>query len=111
MANHSQVDHSLTAEQPWSASNISPSVITSHPVDSGEAMDCQASVIVVPETSISAGRPLNILTLGKIPEPTLLDERSLLACIVRAIPAGSGGRIRISSTVSESLKFSVGCFY
>lgn len=28
---------------------------------------------------------------------TLLDERSLLACIVRTIPAG--GRIRISSTV------------
>ncbi|OVA04746.1 hypothetical protein BVC80_1719g81 [Macleaya cordata] len=36
-------------------------------------------------------------------EPTLLDERSLLVCIVRAIPAGSGGRIRISSTLSNRL--------
>jgi hypothetical protein len=33
-------------------------------------------------------------------EPVLLDERSLLACIVRAVPAGSDNRIRISSTVS-----------
>lgn len=40
------------------------------------------------------------LAVGKAIELTLLDERSLLACIVRAIPAGSGNGIRISSTVS-----------
>jgi hypothetical protein len=34
-------------------------------------------------------------------EPSLLDERSLLACIVRAVPAGTEGGIRISSTVSQ----------
>ena len=33
-------------------------------------------------------------------EPALLDERSLLACIVRAVPAGPEGGIRISTTVS-----------
>ena len=33
-------------------------------------------------------------------EPALLDERSVLACIVRAVPAGPEGGIRISSTVS-----------
>ncbi|WOL18134.1 hypothetical protein Cni_G26927 [Canna indica] len=36
-------------------------------------------------------------------EPNLLDERSLLACIVRAIPAGSDGRIRISTTLPNRL--------
>lgn len=37
---------------------------------------------------------------GRAHASVLLDERSLLACIVRAIPAGSGGQIRISTTVS-----------
>ncbi|XP_010235365.1 uncharacterized protein LOC100831359 isoform X2 [Brachypodium distachyon] len=36
-------------------------------------------------------------------EPALLDERSLLACIVRAVPAGSDNRIRISSTLPNRL--------
>lgn len=39
--------------------------------------------------------------LPRIPkEPALLDEISLLACIVRAVPAGREGGIRISTTVS-----------
>jgi hypothetical protein len=33
-------------------------------------------------------------------EPALLDERALLACIVRAVPAGPEAGIRISTTVS-----------
>ncbi|KAI3981911.1 hypothetical protein MKX01_041174 [Papaver californicum] len=37
------------------------------------------------------------------PDANLLDERSLLVCLVRAIPAGSGGRIKISSTLSNRL--------
>ncbi|XP_074569904.1 uncharacterized protein LOC141826549 isoform X2 [Curcuma longa] len=42
--------------------------------------------------------------LSKTPlEPKLLDERSLLVCIVRAIPAGSDGRIRISTTLPNRL--------
>jgi hypothetical protein len=42
--------------------------------------------------------------LPRIPkEPALLDERSLLACIVRAVPAGPEGGIRISTTVSYFL--------
>ncbi|CAM0911766.1 unnamed protein product [Alopecurus aequalis] len=36
-------------------------------------------------------------------EPVLLDERSLLACIVRAVPAGYDNRIRISSTLPNRL--------
>lgn len=38
-------------------------------------------------------------TSGKVPEPNLLDERALLACLVRAIPPESGSGITISSTV------------
>ncbi|CAJ2667323.1 unnamed protein product [Trifolium pratense] len=40
-------------------------------------------------------------TITKVPEIALLDERSLLACIVRTIPAA--GRIRISSTLPNRL--------
>ncbi|KAL6900672.1 hypothetical protein ACP4OV_005348 [Aristida adscensionis] len=36
-------------------------------------------------------------------EPALLDERSLLACIVRAVPAGPDGGIRISTTLPNRL--------
>ncbi|KFK26984.1 hypothetical protein AALP_AA8G319300 [Arabis alpina] len=50
---------------------------------------------VVRETLVSSGKPERNL------ESTLLDERSLLACIVRTIPAG--GRIRISSTLPNRL--------
>ncbi|CAL5013897.1 unnamed protein product [Urochloa decumbens] len=42
--------------------------------------------------------------LPRIPkEPALLDERSLLACIVRAVPAGPEGGIRISTTLPNRL--------
>ncbi|XAR71589.1 hypothetical protein NMG60_11017939 [Bertholletia excelsa] len=40
---------------------------------------------------------------AKAAEIPLLDERSLLACIARTIPPGSGGRIRISSTLPNRL--------
>lgn len=48
------------------------------------------------------------VTMAK--ELPLLDERSLLACIVRAIPPGSNNQIKISSTVS-ALFFSLYCVY
>lgn len=35
----------------------------------------------------------------KSAEPVLLDERSLLGCLVRAVPAEASAKIRISSTV------------
>lgn len=47
------------------------------------------------ETLVSSGKTERNL------ESALLDERSLLACIVRTIPAG--GRIRISSTLPNRL--------
>lgn len=54
------------------------------------------SSTVVDDSYVSAGQK-NIA--GKTSESYLLDERTLLASIARTI--GSGGRIRISSTVSE----------
>lgn len=53
---------------------------------------------ILSEAFVSSG-PKNIPTIGAASEIVLLDERSLLACVVRTIPPGSGGRIRISSTV------------
>ncbi|ESQ43133.1 hypothetical protein EUTSA_v10012857mg [Eutrema salsugineum] len=50
---------------------------------------------IVPETLVLSGKAERNL------DSTLLDERSLLACIVRTIPAG--GRIRISSTLPNRL--------
>lgn len=57
------------------------------------------------EKTASSGQK-NILPPGKTSEIALLDERSLLACIVRTIPAG--GRIRISSTVSTQISLPLG---
>ncbi|KAJ4956582.1 hypothetical protein NE237_013365 [Protea cynaroides] len=99
-ANHSRDGQCLTAEQSWSAAHSSPSDTSSYPVNSSETTE---NHMVVPETSISSGRTSYLLTPEKISEPTLLDEKSLLACIVRAIPAGSVGRIRISSTLPNRL--------
>ncbi|XP_042504946.1 uncharacterized protein LOC122081762 isoform X2 [Macadamia integrifolia] len=99
-ANHSHDGQCSNAEQSWSAIHTSLSDTPSLPVNSSETRDFY---MVVPEASISAGRALNVLTPGKISEPSLLDEKSLLVCIVRAIPAGSGGRIRISSTLLNRL--------
>ncbi|KAJ6807466.1 uncharacterized protein M6B38_170285 [Iris pallida] len=46
---------------------------------------------------------ISSMVQGKNAETMLLDERSLLACIVRAIPAGADGRIRISTTLPNRL--------
>ncbi|KAI4384868.1 hypothetical protein MLD38_002965 [Melastoma candidum] len=47
------------------------------------------------------GGQTRVGTVAKSPDSSLLDERSLLACVVRTIP--SGGRIRISSTLPNRL--------
>ncbi|KAM0913303.1 hypothetical protein ACQ4PT_012248 [Festuca glaucescens] len=55
--------------------------------------------VTLTSTGGGAGSPLPYAPK----EPVLLDERSLLACIVRAVPAGSDNRIRISSTLPNRL--------
>ncbi|MCL7031961.1 hypothetical protein MKW94_026652 [Papaver nudicaule] len=99
--NHSSEAQELTARQ-LSAANMSSGSST-HSVNSIEATECNASVVVSSEASFPAERVINMVPVRKVPEPKLLDERSLLVCIVRAIPAGSGGQIRISSTLPNRL--------
>lgn len=59
--------------------------------------NASGSVAVVPEAFVSSGVKIPMMVRNTL-ETALLDERALLACIVRTIPAG--GRIQISSTVS-----------
>ncbi|XP_031382843.1 uncharacterized protein LOC116197000 isoform X2 [Punica granatum] len=87
----------VIADQPSSNVDISPPITTVNTETS--AMDSTGSALSEPFIS---GRQTNVMAAAaKTPEPNLLDERSLLACIVRTIPAG--GRIRISSTLPNRL--------
>lgn len=88
------------ATEPWKNSNVTLSSSTKNQVSSVDAPECNAAGLILPEVPISAGGTTTPMTAEKTPKPTLLDERSLLACIVRAIPSGASGRIRISTTVS-----------
>lgn len=84
LSNDGPATQILLTEQGSSAANA-PSV--------GEMIQNNSDT-VLSEALASTGQT----TIPKVPETALLDERSLLACIVRTIPAA--GRIRISSTVS-----------
>ncbi|KAL3695744.1 hypothetical protein R1sor_009820 [Riccia sorocarpa] len=63
----------------------------------------------VNEKELQKSAPLNAkqthseASSSKAPEPVLLDERSLLACLVRAVPVEPSARIRISSTLPNRL--------
>lgn len=85
----------LLAEQATSAVNASS--VTSHSVNHNEMIQNNSTDSVLSEVFTSSGSTAS--TIAKTSETALLDEKSLLACIVRTIPAG--GRIRISSTVSD----------
>ncbi|KAA8533550.1 hypothetical protein F0562_031016 [Nyssa sinensis] len=102
LTNHGLEGQGLTTEQASSDANASLSENPIHPVNFSETMVNNASGSDLPEAFVSSGQK-NTYLVGKTPEITLLDERSLLACIVRTIPPGSGGRIRISSTLPNRL--------
>ncbi|RVW89034.1 hypothetical protein CK203_029337 [Vitis vinifera] len=93
LTNHALESQGLTAEQPSPAASTTPSDTSNHPVNFGEISISNVTSTVLPEAYVSARQP-NTLATGKTTEVTLLDERSLLACIVRTIPSGSGGKIR-----------------
>lgn len=96
-------DHGLQGEvktEPSSAASASPSDSSINSINLGEAAINNDSGAASPEGLISTGH-MNTLMAGKASETALLDERSLLTCIVRTIPAG--GRIRISSTLPNRL--------
>ncbi|KAL3342349.1 hypothetical protein AABB24_026393 [Solanum stoloniferum] len=70
--------------------------------NSTESVTDTVSSAVLTETYVAGGQK-NAYAVGKSAEVNLLDEKALLACIVRTIPPGSGGRIRISSTLPNRL--------
>ncbi|KAJ8536947.1 hypothetical protein K7X08_035348 [Anisodus acutangulus] len=70
--------------------------------NSTESVTATMSGAVLTETYVAGGQK-NAYAVGKSVEVNLLDEKALLACIVRTIPPGSGGRIRISSTLPNRL--------
>ncbi|KAL3524450.1 hypothetical protein ACH5RR_017284 [Cinchona calisaya] len=91
----------LMMEKTGSASNESSSEEANHAINfNGSTTDTVADVVI--SEAFAAGQK-NTGIVGKLSEANLLDERSLLACIVRTIPPVSGGRIRISSTLPNRL--------
>ncbi|CAI8598582.1 unnamed protein product [Vicia faba] len=90
LSNDGPASQILLTEQGSSTANV-PSV--------GEMIQNNSHTILS-ETLASTGQTTST-TISKVPETALLDERSLLACIVRTIPAA--GRIRISSTLPNRL--------
>lgn len=98
MVNHGLPVEAAKVEQPTSVVNASPSDTSINSVIIGQnAVNNNDTNSALPEALMSSGQ-MNTHVLGKTSENALLDERALLACIVRTIPPG--GRIRISSTVS-----------
>ncbi|XP_073261093.1 uncharacterized protein [Populus alba] len=89
-------DQALTEEQASSAASASLSETSVHSVNVSETTINKGTGAVASEAFISSDQT-NVVTGGKTSDTPLLDERSLLACIVRTIP--TGGRIRINSTL------------
>ncbi|KAK1296823.1 hypothetical protein QJS10_CPB15g00848 [Acorus calamus] len=94
---------SLTSEPQSSAAMNFPFDVQSHAVSLGTESECNTSVTILPEAPVSAAQMSNVLISSKGPELALLEEGSLLACIVRAIPSGSSGQIKISTTLPNRL--------
>ncbi|KAH0456587.1 hypothetical protein IEQ34_014494 [Dendrobium chrysotoxum] len=97
---HQQV---LDLGQQCSASNVAVSAALSHAVGNSSAVECIEDNLVFPAPPVLVSGALSSMPTNTAKEPALLDERALLACIVRAIPAGSDGRIRISTTLPNRL--------
>lgn len=102
-ANHGPEDQVLMTEQSSSAANTSSHI--NHSVNHSEMATNNSTDSVLPEEYASTGQT-NLTEIGRTSETALLDERTLLACVVRTIPAG--GRIHISSTVSECQLYILG---
>lgn len=79
------------------ASSTDDSVVTCEPSDGSNNSS------VTSEVPVPATRTLGPLGSRKDTLPALLDEKALLACIVRAIPLGSNEKIRISTTLPNRL--------
>ncbi|XXG68087.1 hypothetical protein AAC387_Pa06g1260 [Persea americana] len=98
-----QLQGQSLAAEPWKSSDVPSSTSTKNQGSSADVPESNSTGVTLPEVPISAGWSSTSVTAGKTSKPTLLDERSLLACIVRAIPSGASGRIRISTTLPNRL--------
>ncbi|XP_011075909.1 uncharacterized protein LOC105160290 isoform X2 [Sesamum indicum] len=95
-----ELDNKITIMEHSSfAINVSSSEAPTHAANFTESATKSASSAVLTDTFVSTGQKSNIV--AKPGESYLLDERALLASIARTI--GSGGRIRISSTLPNRL--------
>ncbi|KAL6661014.1 hypothetical protein ACP70R_000398 [Stipagrostis hirtigluma subsp. patula] len=83
------------------ASNFAASTTQIHFKNS--SAEFNSSVVNQVETMKQAAGGFGSSLPRALKEPILLDERSLLACIVRAVPAGPEGGIRISTTLPNRL--------
>jgi hypothetical protein len=88
----------VSRQQQHTSSNFAASTTQTHFKSS--VVELNPGVVNQVDTMKSAGGSLGSSVPRTTKEPALLDERSLLACIVRAVPAGTDGGIRISTTVS-----------
>ncbi|XP_068634133.1 uncharacterized protein [Aristolochia californica] len=100
-AKQPQEDMGLAADQP--TLDVNDSCNVNHQGKSTDTVKLITSNMTLSDVPVSAGRTSTVLLSGRPPQPSILDERSLLACIVRAIPAGSGGQVRISTTLPNRL--------
>ncbi|KAF7816640.1 uncharacterized protein G2W53_030609 [Senna tora] len=98
LGNHGLEDQDLMADQSSSAANTSSPIF--HSVNNNEMTVNDSTNSVLPEAYNSTVQT-NLMEITRSSEITLLDERTLLAFIVRTIPAG--GQIRISSTLPNRL--------
>ncbi|GAA0164773.1 hypothetical protein LIER_20328 [Lithospermum erythrorhizon] len=102
LANHRVEPQGLINEESGAdTTKLSSSETSAHAVNFSNVSMNDGSAVIVPEVFSSSGKRSH--HVGKLAETPLLDEKPLLACIVRTIPHGSGGRIRISSTLPNRL--------
>ncbi|CAA2999451.1 Hypothetical predicted protein [Olea europaea subsp. europaea] len=103
VTDHRLENRNSMVEQPSSSVNAPLSESPNHAVNISKITMNTASAAVssvVSDVTVYPGQK-NSYVIEKPAEISLLDERSLLACIVRTI--GSGGRIRIGSTLPNRL--------
>eukprot|EP01018_Ginkgo_biloba_P007136 Gb_40367 [translate_table: standard] len=91
----SRVSVSVSSSQSGSSRHIKGGVINGKTIPDTHSLQTLSLQSSMPSTTQDG--------CCKASEPSLLDERSLLACLVRAIPAEASARIRISTTLPNRL--------
>ncbi|KAJ9546228.1 hypothetical protein OSB04_025935 [Centaurea solstitialis] len=99
LSNNGGEPQNSTTEHLGSAA-IASEVIRS--VKASEGIVSKVATATTPEGYVASGLKSTLLG-GKTAEMALFDEETLLACVVRTIPPGPGGRIQISSTLLSRL--------